>query len=203
MRAFCYVVEHDKGFAPNPFFGVCSLAACKPLFRQKANEGDVILGFGSAKHGIAGQLIYWMLIDEITSFDKYWQDPRFRRKRPQMKGSLMLCYGDNLYHRDPVTGAWIQEPSFHSDPPNLINGGNLERDTGRTERVLLARDYAYWGGSGPKLPPELEEFVVRGRGDKCRFPEQACGTLLEWLQKLPDRGICGEPADWQKDPNLK
>ncbi|WP_202913488.1 hypothetical protein [Acuticoccus sediminis] len=25
MRLFSYVVEHDQGFAPNPFYGVCTL----------------------------------------------------------------------------------------------------------------------------------------------------------------------------------
>ena len=31
---FSYVVATDSGFAPNPFFGLCTLACCKPAIRR-------------------------------------------------------------------------------------------------------------------------------------------------------------------------
>src|SRR5712671_5339411 len=34
MRLYSYVVARDFGFAPNPFFGVCTLATCKPDIRK-------------------------------------------------------------------------------------------------------------------------------------------------------------------------
>jgi hypothetical protein len=203
MRIFTYVIEHDMGFAPNPFFGICSLAACKPLIRKAAALGDVIVGFGSAKYGLAGKVSYWMLVDEILTFDQYWHDERFRRKRPELLGSMMLRYGDNLYHTDPASGAWIQEPSFHSDPPCALNGGNLRRDTGTTERVLLGRDYAYWGGDAIPLPDELKAFETKGRGAKSLFSSDQCVAFLHWLSGMDDRGFKGEPADWKTDQRLK
>lgn len=203
MRVFTYVIEHDKGFAPNPFFGVCSLAACKPQIRKDAELGDLIVGFGSAKHGLAGKISYWMVVDEILTFDQYWNDQRFRRKRPQLGGSMMLCYGDNIYHKDQKTGTWIQEASFHTDPPNARNGGNLKRDTGSTERVLLGREYAYWGGSSILLPAELQKFRTLGRAAKSLLSEEECNRLLQWLWSQNDRGLRGEPADWRTDANLR
>ena len=44
---FSYVIEHDLGFAPNPFHGACTLACCKPVIRKRAQLGDYILGTGA------------------------------------------------------------------------------------------------------------------------------------------------------------
>ena len=49
MVIHTYVVQHDKGFAPNPFWGICTLACCKPRIRAKASVGDIILGFDRPK----------------------------------------------------------------------------------------------------------------------------------------------------------
>ena len=38
MTLFSYVIEHDLGFAPNPFHGVCTLACCKPQIRKIAKD---------------------------------------------------------------------------------------------------------------------------------------------------------------------
>ncbi len=203
-RLYRYVIDHDKGFAPNPFFKVCTLACCKPQIRQHAELGDVIVGYGPAKHGLSGQIIYWMVVDEITQFDRYWSDPRFRSKRPVMGGSLMLSYGDNLYHRHSESGAWIQEPSFHSDPNSLIGQGNLRRDTATTDKVLIGRDYAYWGPNGPRPPELYSEFVKTGRGHEYKADDESLkGKFIAWLQGIPDRGLIHDPADWTHDKKLR
>lgn len=203
-RIYRYVIDHDKGFAPNPFFKICTLACCKPQIRQHAAVGDVIVGYGPAKHGLSGQIMYWMIVDEIIQFDDYWHDPRFRSKRPRMGGSLMLSYGDNIYHRDPESGYWIQEPSFHSDPNSLNGRGNLLRDTGTTDRVLIGRDYAYWGPNGPRPPEVFNDFVKTGRGHEHNSEDEYLKeTFIAWLQGIPDRGLIHEPADWTLDKKLR
>jgi hypothetical protein len=42
-------VARDYGFAPNPFFGVCTLATCKPKIRKAAAIGDWVVGTGSSR----------------------------------------------------------------------------------------------------------------------------------------------------------
>lgn len=195
MRLYLYVIEHDKGFAPNPFFGACTLAACKPQIRESAVVGDIIAGFGSKPSGLSGRISYWMRVEEILTFDAYWADPRFRLKRPQMGGSLMQCYGDNIYHRSEA-GEWIQEKSFHSDPPNAKNGGNLARDTGRTEKVLIGREFTYWGGAGPAAPAKFEHMIPSGRPYRCRFVDKDRDAFVAWLLKRPERGFRSEPPAW-------
>jgi hypothetical protein len=203
-RLYRYVIDHDKGFAPNPFFNVCTLACCKPRIRQSAETGDCIVGYGPAKYGLDGQIIYWMIVDEILTFNEYWHDDRYHVKRPRMGGSLLKSFGDNIYHRMNESIPWIQERSFHSDPNSLLGKGNLERDTGRTDRVLIARDYAYWGAKGPKPPPEYEAFVKRGIGETYKVEDEGLKeAFISWLQNHSERGFLSEPADWFHDPKLR
>lgn len=197
MRLYSYVIEHDLGFAPNPFYQRCTLAACKPPIRKSAEIGDYVIGTGAAKPGLAGYLSYWMRVDEILAFDQYWSDPRYLRKRPFMRGARMQRYGDNIYHRDPETGEFIQEDSFHSRPDGVCNDENLNTDTGLTDRVLISADYAYWGGTGPKIPTVLADFVKSGPGYKCRFAADRVDAFLTWLGSMPERGYIGEPAHWR------
>ena len=40
MRLFTYVIVSDSGFAPNPYWGYCTLATCKPVIRRVAKADD-------------------------------------------------------------------------------------------------------------------------------------------------------------------
>src|SRR5713226_3129081 len=97
MKLFSYVVARDYGFAPNPFFGCCTLATCKPNIRKHAQVGDWVLGTGSKGYGLDGHLVFAMKIVEALSYERYWDDPRFRQKRPNLRGSVKQAFGDNIY----------------------------------------------------------------------------------------------------------
>lgn len=168
-RVWTYIVDHDLGFAPNPFHRICTLAACKPKIRRYAKRGDIVIGTGSKPNGNQGRLIYWMRVDDILTFDEYWKDPRFQRKKPIMRGSLVQRYGDNVYHREEGEREFTQEDSFHSQPGGVANEENVETDTGFTENVLIGNDYAYWGGDGPLIPKYLAEFVHSTQGENAGF----------------------------------
>ena len=51
MAIYSYIITRDYGFAPNPFYGICTLATCKPRVRNNAQIGDWVLGFGSGRKG--------------------------------------------------------------------------------------------------------------------------------------------------------
>lgn len=78
-KLFSYVVDHDLGFAPNPFGGFCTLAKCKYGGKKRnivelAEVGDWIAGTGAAdirKSAGHGKLIYAMRVDEIIPLDQY------------------------------------------------------------------------------------------------------------------------------------
>lgn len=199
MKVYSYVVARDYGFAPNPFFGICSLATCKPLIRKHAKVGDWIIGTGSKGYGLEGKLAYAMKTSETLTFDEYWNDPRFSQKKPNLKGSFKQAYGDNIYHRNEKTGKWLQENSHHSHSDGLSNAANIRHDT-QAPRVLLATEYAYWGGSGPPIPAQFRQRranVCCHRGHKCNFPNDFVVSLVKWIESLGLSGFISPPKEFR------
>ncbi|MHB0926349.1 MAG: Nmad2 family putative nucleotide modification protein [Gallionellaceae bacterium] len=147
---YIYVVDRDFGFAPNPFHGYCTLATCKPKIRRHAQIGDWIMGVGGCRLKATGNSIYLMKVSEILTFNEYWSDERFYRKRPARNGSLVMMVGDNIYHQEPGSDSWIQEDSHHSNPDGTTNQKNLERDTS-AENVLVSNHFYYFGKSAPPI----------------------------------------------------
>jgi hypothetical protein len=197
MTIYSYVIEHDLGFAPNPFHGVCTLACCKPKIRKNAVKGDYILGTGSVQVGLRGHLCFWMRVEDVLSFNEYWSDARFRRKRPYPHASQYLWFGDNIYHRDEATNRYVQENSYHSEHDGSVSLANLDRDTGTTDRVLLSKTFCYWGHNGKPIPKEFSDFVHDRPAHRCRFSDDRQNAFLGWLLSDSSRGLCGEPAGWQ------
>lgn len=197
---FCYCIEHDRGLAPNPFFNVCSLAVCKPDWREAADVGDYVIGTSShnrRKGGIGGRPIYVMRVTEKMEFDRYWNDSRFRRKRPKMAGTRIRRCGDNIYHRDPVNDAWIQEDSMHRHADGRVSQGDLDTDTS-ADAVLLSTDYTYWGTQAPTLPPQLDRLGRKYARQRRHLTQTEKTDFLQWVGPLIGQGLVGMPIDWRK-----
>ena len=144
MKLYSYVIPRDYGFAPNPYFGYCTLATCKPGIRKSAQVGDWIAAYGSARSSIAQKLVMLMKVGETLSFDEYWTDARFMSKHPVFNKGKIHMYGDNIYHH--VGDRWMQDPSHHSYMDGSINYMNLDRDT-KANRVLIATEFFYFGAN--------------------------------------------------------
>ncbi len=201
MTLYSYVVARDFGFAPNPFYGFCTLGTCKPVIRRCAKVGDWIVGTGSQTHRRNGHLVFAMQVAEIKTFDQYWLDVRFQQKKPNLRGSKKQAFGDNIYHRDPAPGLWQQLDSHHSNRDGRPNWGNISHDT-QTDRVLISNDYIYWGGDGPEIPARFRAFngidLCAVRNHKNKFPTEMVIEFVNWLRSLNDQGYCGKPRDWSK-----
>lgn len=200
-KLYSYVVARDFGFAPNPFYGFCTLATCKPQIRENAQVGDWIIGTGSKlskPKGREGHIVYAMHVSEVMTFNEYWQDCRFQEKRPDMYASISKAFGDNIYFKDK-TGQWIQQDSHHSYANGNPNPDNIYHDT-KVDRVLISMDYVYWGGSGPTVPLEFRNYdgydICAIRNHKSRFPDAMVRAFAEWFKSLTERGYCGVPLDW-------
>lgn len=195
-----YRLDHDLGFAPNPYFGWCTLACCMPQIRKHASPGDVIVGVaGSGANGLGRihpQLIYWMLVDEALTFDQYWYDPRFTRKRPRISGPKMHAVGDRTYRHEPGDANWSYEPSMHyvPDAPQGV-GGHVAKDT-KVDRLLVGQTFTYWGGTGPVVPAHLLHLFPNPRGQKCPPPGPALDELHNLMSLHVPQWLAGEPADW-------
>lgn len=196
MRIHSYVVARDYGFAPNPFYGFCTLATCKPVIRRTAAVGDWVVGTSSRSQGREGRIVYVMTVSEVMTYDDYWKDPRFVKKRPNLRGSKKQAFGDNIYHRAAGGGAWLQENSHHSYADGRPNHYNIKNDT-QTSRVLVGVEYAYWGGQGPEIPSQFRDLEAK-RGHKNRFPEPLVKAFTSWFRSLNVQGYLGDPLDWKR-----
>jgi hypothetical protein len=196
MRFYSYRVEHDYGLAPNPFGGYCTLAVCKGQIRnnKKLAIGDWIIGFGTKALGVPTKLIYAMRVDEIITFDEYWNDIRFAYKKPVINGSLVQMYGDNFYHT--VNGVVMQENSAHSKKDGTENEGHKQKDT-EGKNVLISKHFYYFGDACIDIPTELKSIIGNPRPIKSTaIPEEVKKPFLDWLSLNFQQGINGDPISW-------
>ena len=143
-----------------------------------------------------------MRVTETMTFNEYWNDERFYRKRPNLRGSKKQAFGDNIYFKDEE-GQWRQQDSHHSYKEGVPNRHNIKNDT-QTDRVLLSTDYAYWGGAGQVISSQFRCYdgydICAGRNHKSRFPKDMINDFVAWLCSLNGTGYLGEPLDWKKTP---
>ena len=142
-----------------------------------------------------------MRVDEAMTFDDYWADPRFVRKRPDLRASRKIAFGDNIYRHD-AAGDWRQLDSHHSLHNGDPNPLNVNADTA-IDRLLISRRFIYWGGEGPDVPARLRTFGEAGedlccttQGHKCRFGSELVTAAVAWVESFADRGLQGRPGDW-------
>jgi len=198
---FSYVVRYDSGFAPNPFFGYCTLATCKPTIRKSACVGDWIIGTGSAAKGIrrGGFIVHAMQVTEVLSTSQYWNDERFEKKKPILTGSWMHASGDNIYSPKGLNG-WNQLNSYHSSQDGSAKVDHIARDTG-VQRILVSDRFLYCGAEGPRLPEQFQpagkfQVVKAGIGYSRGKSPAVINELEKWFDGLPRRGFIGKPWDW-------
>jgi len=182
-KLFSYVVEHDGGHAPNPYFGLCTLCRCK--FREssdkpknlveKAKLSDWVIGTGGANLNRSsghGTLIYAMRVDEKLTRQQYFLDRRFGKKKRRTNGTYEQKQGDNMF------------------PAN-----RFER---REQSVLISRRFYYFGRNAIHIPknkfPRLEKS---GPGFKSNFGDAYMARFLKWLERFKP-GKRGDPC-WKKD----
>jgi hypothetical protein len=201
-RIYSYVVRYDSGFAPNPFYGYCTLATCKPDIRRGAEVGDWVVGSASNDRRIrrGGHLVYAMRVTEAMAFDDYATDERFEAKKPFRMGSRKQSCGDNIYFRNAPGGDWCQRDSFHSHEDGQLHPSHVTRDTG-VNRVLISNDFVYLGGTGPAFPDHLRNQGGRllcksGIGRSCFDDPQLVKALEHWIRGFKVSGYQGPPQEW-------
>jgi hypothetical protein len=205
VKLYSYVVARDYGFAPNPFFGVCTLATCKPRIRSVAQIGDWVVGTGSKAHKREKHIVYAMCVTGAMTFNQYWADPRFQVKKPNLQGSKKQAFGDNIYSKAAQAKNWRQVNSHHSLTNGNPNPANIAADT-KVDRVLISDDFVYWGGSGPKIPQRFLNYgpehitLCVGRNHKNNFPQEFVQEFTAWIRSLDEKGYSGEPLDWPRTP---
>lgn len=195
MKIHSYKVVRDYGFAPNPFYGICTLATCQYRIRNAAEKYEWVVGVGPDNKRIRmkGKLIYAMKVTDKITYNEYWNDKRFFSKKPVMNGSKKQFFGDNVYHKEK--GCWIQEDSHHSLPDGKTNFKNLEKDT-KSEYVLLSTHFYYFGKEALDIPKRFRAVYNVNRGHISKvIPLSIRQSFISWLlDEIPyDIGYHGNP----------
>ncbi len=147
MYLYSYIVKYDRGLAPNPFWGYCTLAICTPNhIGVHPTEGDWIIGTTTKARG--NKLLYAMKVSEVLSFDLYYSDKRFQNKKPVVNGTGKQKVGDNIYFKDDK-GQWQQQRTlFHREQE--IRQKDLKHPF-----VFIGKDFFYFGNRAIGMPTEF------------------------------------------------
>ena len=196
-RLFSYIVEHDQGFAPNPFWGKCTLAHCKPIhdvpgIRSVAEIGDWVVGLTPKKEG--NRVIYFMEVtDKKQSFEEYFKDPKFKKKIPNKNSkNEKVRKGDNIYQ--PPGSSCGPLRSLHSHKDNSEKENAKRRDL-HYDKVLISNNFTYWGRERIPLPKNLT-FLIIARGYRNHFSPEQIKTFMKFAKKYQHQGRVGYPTKW-------
>jgi hypothetical protein len=162
-RLFSYKMTYDTGFAPNPFHRFLTLANCMPGIRRTKHIGDWVAGFTSKELNKKSnrypvdieRLIFLMRIDEIVSYEKYWNDDQYEVKKCQYGSTnIELRVGDNIYKPiDKVDDFNQQKNHYHqkSDQAKDVSGKN----------VLISKHFYYFGRNPVEIPGKIMPHVPK------------------------------------------
>jgi hypothetical protein len=189
-----YVITVDTGFAPNPNGGYCTLATCKPVIRKNAEPGDWVIATGSTGFGPKERLVYAMRVEEAISYDEYFAQDRFERRKPLPHDGYDQ-HGDNIYYTDESirgeqaaldiddghtyyetqhqgtrryfteASSFVQLDNPHHDAGEMYNDTRFKPNR---EAVLVSTDYYYFGEKEVILPEneEMRNQLIKGYTDR-------------------------------------
>jgi hypothetical protein len=185
---YSYVVDHDYGDAPNPYFGMCTLVKCKyskdgrnnlieSIYKAKSSDEYKeiwVVGTGGSdisKSSGNGTILYAMKVDEAITVEEYYDRTEFRFKRPNHNSREIEKFGDND-----------------------------KQDCGKF--ALISYDFYYFGNKKFKIPVDLKKqfpdvsLEKENRGFKFRtFTDEFIDYLVSYLRKETFvKGKLGSPC---------
>lgn len=169
-KLYSYKMARVTGFAPNPYFGVLTLAACKPDLRRVVRVGDWIAGWTSkslvTQKTEVGQerLVYLARVTEKLPYADYWA--RYPQKRPDKSDrSADAWHGDNIY--EPASGC-VPDPLrpdtfiLHTSSHNKTEAKKAKDLKG--EYVLVCEEFYYFGAEGSlEIPANVRPEIPKAQ----------------------------------------
>jgi hypothetical protein len=192
MKLYSYCLRHDDGAAPNPFWGLCTLAICKPAIRRTAKIGDWIAGLGSANSpigDISEFVVYAMKISEkmtLQEYDAFCKDQCLNKIPIWRSRDYRQRVGDCIY--DYSAGSL----------PKLRWGVHTETNRSKDLRgiyVLISNHFYYFGDNPIKLCDSLRPIIHPTQGHKSAMNQPYLEEFVSWLEGLgyiPNQ-LYGEP----------
>ena len=206
MKLYTYCLRYDYGSAPNPYWGICTLAICKPVIRRNAQVGDWIIGFCSASfenNKYPRHIVYAMQVTgkmTIKEYDDFCQQ-NYPAKIP--------VWGSSDY-RGRV-GDCIYDFSGDDHDPILRDGvhreENIEQDLAG-KYALVSSHFYYFGDSPIELIGDLEPIIHQPQGHKSNANTAYAGKFVDWIEGLGliVNKLYGKPQLWKEimnDPQIR
>lgn len=201
MTLYSYTIPYDNGAAPNPYWGVLTLAICKPVIRRNAQIGDWVVGTGSSNSplgDIQNSIVYVMKVsDKLTmlEYDRYCRK-YLKLKIPDVKNKdLRRHVGDCIYDYSNGTTPILRE-SVHRE-------GNIGTDLGGMN-VLLSKNFFYFGDHPIFLLEKFKSIIKSNQGHKSKSNDGIADEFIGWIKSLGIKRntLIGEPQkriDLRKD----
>lgn len=191
MKLYSYTLRYDSGFAPNPYWGICTLVLCKPAIRLAAEVDDWIVGLGSVNSplgDISDHMVYAMKVTSKLTLEEYDQFCKtfLPRKMPD--------WGNRDYRRRMGDCVYNYSSPIPKMRTSVHNEDNRERDLSG-KYALLSKQFYYFGDKPVKLPDELRPIMHATQGHKSDSNEPYVETFVKWIEGLdyPPNKIIGEP----------
>lgn len=146
-------MTHDRGFAPNIKYGICTLSGCKndksgrkKNIEESATKGSWVIGIGGKNTGKSNKLIYAMEVEENLGYLQFQE--RFPKKGkyllPEDAGTNVLIsrkfyyFGDNAIDLPENLKCIV----YNGRNCKLVSDGNISK----LEKYLGERySYGTWG----------------------------------------------------------
>lgn len=192
MKLFHYALRYDDGAAPNPYWGICTLAIRKPSIRLAAEVDDWIVGLGSVDSplgNISDSLVYAMQVTSKLTLEEYDQFCRtfLPRKLPDWRNrDHRLRMGDCVYNYVAARSPKMRT-SIHTE-------ANVEKDLGG-KYALLSKRFYYFGEQPVKLSEDLLPLMEPAADHGSWSDPRNIELFVNWIEGLDLRPnkILGEP----------
>ena len=214
MTLFSYKMTNDSGFAPNPFFGIMTLATCKPGIRKGKDENDWIAGFTSRElcGDAVGQerLVFLMEItEEKLDQSKYYNAKMFKIKIPKLRRKDNVYHeGDNIYRPKKKNPKHLHDfeqkknPNHWDDKSDSESIKHKKRDLSG-ENVLVSKHFYYFGRSAIQIPRKIRPSVPTGvspYGTPTEDTERA-KRFIDFIERENNcrKGVLCAPHKWPEN----
>jgi len=216
MELYSYKLTNDSGFAPNPFFGVLTLATCKPGIRRGKDQGDWIAGFTSiklCKKGLCKErvgeerLIFLMEVTERIPQFEYYGNKRFKMKIPNLRRKdFVYKAGDNIYRpqkknpKHPNDFEQKKNPN-HWDFVNDSENRKQRKHDLSGQNVLISTNFYYFGRCAIQIPNKIRPAVPKYQtnyGERTYDTQLAIG-FIDFIVNNCRKGILCAPHKWPEN----
>jgi hypothetical protein len=201
MRLFSYCISIDEGAAPNPYWGICTLAISKPVLRRVVEVGDWIAAVGTRVADIdySGKLVYVMRVSQRKNHQKY-----------QRYCKMMLTEKiPDIHHEDYRRRVGDCIYDFEQDSKGrMITGvqgeANRELDLGIMNHVLLSDHFYYFGGQAVDIPEKFKTLIIEGPGHQSIKNQPIKNQFIDWIERNFEKNkLYGEPQVEFRSNNLE